>query len=363
MIPESVEKANASGSIRVGFDLIETDAFSEDIAYGDYVQYEWTLTKSEDNWLLGDGEKYVKFTDTSNKGVTATLEEEGDILTINGTANAYTFEGETYVLNYNVRGVINGYKEKPAKFSIYKHNCAFDQNVVIDEAYKKGADCENAAIYYMSCTCGKISTNEVDVFTYGEVLGHDWTEASCTEPATCKRCESTEGTALGHDWTEASCTEPATCKRCDSTEGTALGHDWTKASCTEPATCKRCNSTEGTANGHVISGWKSDKDGHWTECETVGCGTIISSKENHKYGDDNICDTCGYTIKVTPTTDPTEGTNNTGGIGNTSNNDNISGTGTVVSTGDNNTIWMWIALLAVSGMGTVSLLVKRRQKL
>ena len=84
-------------------------------------------------------------------------------------------------------------------------------------------------------------------------LGHDWKDATCTEPKTCKTCGATEGEALGHDWADATCTEPKTCKTCGATEGEALGHDWQDATCTEPKTCKTCGATEGAALGHDFS--------------------------------------------------------------------------------------------------------------
>lgn len=85
--------------------------------------------------------------------------------------------------------------------------------------------------------------------TEGEPLGHDWKEATCTEPKTCSRCGATEGEALGHDSTDVSCTESGKCSRCGE-EIPALGHDWKEATCTEPKTCTRCGATEGEALGH-----------------------------------------------------------------------------------------------------------------
>ena len=47
--------------------------------------------------------------------------------------------------------------------------------------------------------------------------------------------------------------------------------------------------------------WKSDADNHWHICSVDGCGAIIEgSKTAHSYGDDNVCDICGYTKPVTP---------------------------------------------------------------
>ena len=50
-------------------------------------------------------------------------------------------------------------------------------------------------------------------------MGHDWVEATCTEPKTCSRCGETEGEPLGHNWIEATYETPKTCSRCGATEG------------------------------------------------------------------------------------------------------------------------------------------------
>ena len=77
-----------------------------------------------------------------------------------------------------------------------------------------------------------------------EALEHSFTnyvynnDAKCgvngTKTAVCNFCDITdtieaEGTALDHDWTEASCSAPKTCKLCGATEGETLPHtfgDW-----------------------------------------------------------------------------------------------------------------------------------------
>ena len=92
---------------------------------------------------------------------------------------------------------------------------------------------------------------------------------------------------LGHDWVDATCTTPKTCKRdgCGATEGIALGHDWKDATCTAPKTCKRdgCGATEGEPNGHTEGAeWKNDANYHWHICSVDGCGAVIeSSKAAH----------------------------------------------------------------------------------
>jgi len=72
---------------------------------------------------------------------------------------------------------------------------------------------------------------------------HEWEEATCTAPKTCKICGATEGEPLGHDFDEATCTEPKTCSRCGETEGEPLGHDFSEASFFQGGKCSRCSDT------------------------------------------------------------------------------------------------------------------------
>ncbi len=52
----------------------------------------------------------------------------------------------------------------------------------------------------------------------GNACDHEWEEATCTEPKTCKLCGETEGEALGHDFSEATFFKAGKCSRCDETE-------------------------------------------------------------------------------------------------------------------------------------------------
>lgn len=71
--------------------------------------------------------------------------------------------------------------------------------------------------------------------------GHTWGEWSVTKAATCveegervhtctkcKTAETEKIGALGHDWEEATCVTPKTCKRCSATEGEPLAHTFDK---------------------------------------------------------------------------------------------------------------------------------------
>ncbi len=169
--------------------------------------------------------------------------------------------------------------------------------------------------------CGEILLQQQNI----TALGHDWAEATCTEPRTCMRCGVTRGNplghaqvvdaaveptctetgktegshcsrcgeelkeqeilkALGHDWLEATCTEPKTCKLCGKTLGKALGHTWTEATCTEAKTCRRCGTVEGKPLGHTETIEASIEPTCTETGKTEGrycslCGAVLKEQE------------------------------------------------------------------------------------
>ena len=61
---------------------------------------------------------------------------------------------------------------------------------------------------------------------------HEFKDATCTDPKTCKTCGTEKGEALGHNWLAATCTEAKECSVCGVVEGNALGHTYKDGSCT-----------------------------------------------------------------------------------------------------------------------------------
>ena len=114
--------------------------------------------------------------------------------------------------------------------------------------------------------------SKIEVTVDEKVCAHEWADATCAAPKTCKLCGETEGEPTtehsfvegicgvcgtadpeycAHDWADATCVSPKTCKLCGATEGEALGHTWADATCTAPKTCGTCGATDGEALGHT----------------------------------------------------------------------------------------------------------------
>ena len=141
---------------------------------------------------------------------------------------------------------------------------------------------EDGSITYTCTACGDTYTEPGLA-----ALGHDWADADCVNPMTCLNCGDTEGDPLGHDYLEdiypATCTEDGytvfTCTRCQDTytgdEVEATGHDWQEANCRDPRTCRNCGLTEGEPGDHqyepVVTEATCTQDGY-TTYTCPGCG-------------------------------------------------------------------------------------------
>ena len=205
----------------------------------------------------------------------------------------------------------------------------------VEEQYKKSsADCTHNDVYYKTCSCGAVSATETFEVP-GTALNHDWAEATCTEPKTCRRkgCGATDGNPLGHDlpndWSRDENKHWHECKRCHAEEDSGeheygddnicdiCEYDRTvphthsltlvsanNATCTKDGnkayyTCDGCDMWFEDANGSIeiadkttviipatghapSESWKFDKADHWKDCTNADCGTIIEgSKAAH----------------------------------------------------------------------------------
>ena len=78
-----------------------------------------------------------------------------------------------------------------------------------------------------------------------ELCAHEWVDADCTAPKTCKLCDATEGAAPGHAWLDANCKAPETCQSCGQTRGAIGNHLWEAANYQSGEHCSVCQIVEG----------------------------------------------------------------------------------------------------------------------
>lgn len=294
----------------------------------------------------------------------------------------------------------------------------------VEKQYKKSfADCTHNDVYYNTCSCGAVSATETFEVP-GTALNHDWAEATCTEPKTCRRegCGATDGNPLGHDlpndWSKDENEHWHECKRCHIKEDAGeheygddnicdiCGYDKTvphthnltfvsanDATCTKNGnkayyTCDGCDMWFEDANGSIeitdktaviipatghapSESWKFDKADHWKDCTNTGCGTIIEgSKAAHTES--------GWIIDTAPTyfNSGTQHKECTvchyvtavgfipakGGDIEPSDPSGWTPTPNLPATGDDNTSFIWIVLLLICASTTAGTVIYGRRK-
>lgn len=95
---------------------------------------------------------------------------------------------------------------------------------------------------------------------------HLWEPRTCTKPAQCRICGTTEGRAAGHDWEDADCTHGQICRDCGKERGEPLEHIWMDATCTNPSTCTLCGKETGTTLPHNFMDATYNDPGICTDC-------------------------------------------------------------------------------------------------
>lgn len=262
----------------------------------------------------------VEVTVTADAPETGKVFDKWVVLEGNVTLANANSETTTFTMPASAVSVKATYKDAP-------HTHTFDQEIIKDAALKTAADCTHDAVYYKSCSCGAISTDDADTFTaINSALGHAWPEeGSWSKDADkhwyeCSRCHLKKDEAA-HDYGDDDI-----CDICTYDNSVPHTHNLTlvdenPATCTTPGnkayyTCDGCDkwfedatgsveitdktSVILTANGHTPSGWKSDAYNHWKECTVVGCGVIIE--------DSKAAHTASEWITDTPATATTDGT-------------------------------------------------------
>ena len=202
-----------------------------------------------------------------------------------------------------------------------QHVHVFDQQMILPQALKTPADCTHDAVYYLSCVCGLVSTDDNQVFTAaGTALGHDWgqprwqwTGFAAQAVFACSRdaghVETLTADVASEDTTAPGCVtdgvrtytatvtlEGRTYTDTKTESIPATGHDTElknarTATCTEDGytgdeVCRTCGET--VKQGTVIPA-----TGHDTELKNARAATCTEDG----YTGDEVCRTCGETVK------------------------------------------------------------------
>ena len=162
--------------------------------------------------------------------------------------------------------VVAGLNVNLVAAALVRENTIFVDSVDAEEIYDAlNVTCAHAYDDCSDTTCNICGETRV-------APGHSFTkyvynnDAKCeldgTETATCDYCDAKDtktanGTALAHEWEEATCTSPKTCKLCGGKDGAALGHsygEWTilrepthKVEGFKERVCERCGRIDALA--------------------------------------------------------------------------------------------------------------------
>ena len=247
--------------------------------------------------------------------------------------------------------------------------------------------------YYVCSGCGKWyedATGNVEIVDHNSVVidhpGHDWKEATCTDPKTCSRCGDTEGKALGHDFADVWSSDESghwhVCSRCDAkADEAAHTPDREAATETDPIKCSVCDYEIAPALGHTHTLTKVEakaptctEDGNKAYYVCSGCGKLYedatgsaeittdetvdkatghqyewiidkeatATENGSKHEECKVCHDKKDAVEI-PATDPS--TNPDPPV-----------------TGDNSMMGLWIALLFVSGFGVVTATVYGKKR-
>ena len=197
-----------------------------------------------------------------------------------------------------------------------EHTHAFTVSKVDANYLVSAADCDSKAVYYKSCECGEKGS---ETFEYGDVLGHDYTNASWAYDGTqhwqvCTRdnCNVTS-TKANHTGGTATETAKAVCEVCHQPYGEFASHthtygEWTTktpASCLEAEVEHRICSNPNCGHEETRDGDPAldhdnhiqfDGTQHWYECTRDNCD-YETNKENHRGGEATetekaVCEVC-----------------------------------------------------------------------
>ena len=209
--------------------------------------------------------------------ITSVIENASDDATIvltpvNNPLIGYSFKGQDLSgLAEDVQPIVDLLNANLYGFALTNENVIY-------------VDVEDADAIYdaLNMYCNHVHDSCLDTFcdrclSTMDPLGHTFTNyvfdnnSTCakngTETAKCDFCDATDtrealNTTLPHEWVDATCKTPKTCKKCGAIfDDTLADHTWVDATCITPKTCSVCNTkADDVLAPHVLGDWRITKD-------------------------------------------------------------------------------------------------------
>ena len=348
--------------------------------------YQWTttengaMTKSSDtSYTYDESHSYLKIEPIAASVTVVTLDKSTLDLTVGESSATVDQNGNVTAVAEGTATITATAEDGSAATCVVTVNAVshnYTAQIKKEEALKTAGNCRDNAVYYYSCvTCGAVENDNSHTFEGDKdpdthvggshVEGasepdHKTQTAGSTGATICNGCNATlisaqaiqpdahtPANAWSHDktdhWQECAVVG---CGFVIDNRKAAHTPDRDAATETDAVKCSVCGYVMTPALdrtpvfGHIHTygrNWKSNKEKHWNECACGDKDNLAAHKDENK---DGKCDVCAYNVDV-----PTTST------------DRVN-----PQTGDDGMMWMWIALLFVSGFGLVkmTLLDKKR---
>lgn len=259
-----------------------------DVEYDVYVLAEGVAAQAIDEVITFTAE-YKGVTATSNYSVLQYVYErlnvknlaQGDekimleaLLTFASAANKVIDKDDTSFSDYKYVTVVGGTLDGDNVAGMFLPNATPFANIVATPDYDTSAYNVEWSVSVDGAEAVRYDNDEIKTLaiTGNTVVTRELVESECQ-----------------HVWSEATCTELATCSKCGATTGELLEHAWTDATCEAPKTCDNCGATEGEVADHA------DNDGDLA-CDT--CGTKLVDKVTITFDSTDKCISSSATQQV-----------------------------------------------------------------
>ncbi len=188
-------------------------------------------------------------------GMTETAFEPNGVLTRAQLAVVmYNYMADKYEVEVN-HNALDGFTDKPKSEYWYYDAMVFAVSAGLLSGNSDGTLASVGTV--TRAQAAVIFKSFSEKYFYGS-CEHSFTEADCTNSATCQSCGMAKGLAKGHSMPLTyNCKTSQTCLVCNVKVEPSNTHDFAPANCGNPRTCKVCGLTRGEPTGDHKEVWAS----------------------------------------------------------------------------------------------------------